>query len=72
MKTKNEFQKFIGSNVRKIRTSKNWSIERLALESGLTYSQIGRLELGKRNCSIYTLYIISYTLETEPSDLFKI
>lgn len=71
MKTKEEFQRELGSNLRKLRTMRNWSIEKLALESGLTYSQVGRLELGRRNPTAYTIYILSNTLQIKPADIFE-
>ncbi len=72
MKSKHEFQKNLGSNLRRVRNNYSWSIERLALESGLTYSQIGRIELGKRNPSCYTLYQISNTLNVSITEFFEI
>jgi transcriptional regulator with XRE-family HTH domain len=71
MKSKYEFQKVLGSNLRRIRNNSNWSIEKLALESGLTYSQIGRIELGKRNPSCFTIYLISKTLNVGLAELFS-
>ena len=71
MKSKYEFQKVLGSNLRRVRNNINWSIEKLALESGLTYSQIGRIELGKRNPSCFTIYLISKTLNVGLTELFS-
>lgn len=71
MKTKEEFQLELGNNVRRIRTMRNWSIEKLALETGLTYSQIGRIELGKRNPTTYTVYILTKTLNVCASEILK-
>jgi transcriptional regulator with XRE-family HTH domain len=72
MKSKYEFQKVLGNNLRRVRNNSNLSIEKLALESGLTYSQIGRIELGKRNPSCFTIYIISKTLNVDITDLLSI
>ncbi|MFM1776080.1 MAG: Helix-turn-helix domain [Bacteroidota bacterium] len=71
MKTKEEFQIELGNNIRKIRVNRNWSIEKLALETGLTYSQIGRIELGKRNPTTYTVYVLTKTLNVCTSEIFK-
>lgn len=71
MKNKNEFQLNLGRNLRRVRNDCKWSIEKLALESGLTYSQIGRIELGKRNPSCFTLYQILKTLKVCPGEFFK-
>ena len=72
MKSKYEFQINLGRNLRRARNDCKWSIEKLALESGLTYSQIGRIELGKRNPSCFTLYQILKTLKVCPAEFFKI
>jgi len=72
MKSKHEFQKNLGNNLRRLRNQCSWSIEKLALESGLTYSQIGRIELGKRNPSCFTIYIISKTLKVDLNEFFDI
>lgn len=71
MKTKEQIQILLGENIRNIRTSRNWSVEKLALESGLTYSQISRIELGRRNPTVYTLYQIIFTLEVQASEVLK-
>lgn len=71
MKSKHEFQKLVGSNLRRIRLEKQWTLEKLALESGLTYSQVGRIELGKRNPTCYTIYQLSKTLEVKPAAFFE-
>jgi transcriptional regulator with XRE-family HTH domain len=72
MNNKNEFQVLLGSNVRKARVSKNWTIERLALESGLTYSLVIRIELGQSNPTAYSLYKIINTLQSNPNEIFNI
>jgi transcriptional regulator with XRE-family HTH domain len=71
MKTKEEFQAELGNNLRRIRTNRNWSIEKLALESGFTYSQICRIELGKRNPTTYTVYVLTRTLNICTSEIFQ-
>ena len=70
--TKEEFQKHLGSNIRRVRNGKCLTVEKLALEAGIPYSQVSRIELGKRNPSCYTLFIISKTLEVNPSVLFEV
>lgn len=72
MNNKNEFQVLLGSNVRKARVSKNWTIERLALEAGLTYSLVIRIELGQSNPTAYSLYKIINTLQSNPNEIFNI
>ena len=71
MKSKYEFQKLVGKNLRRLRLEKQWTLEKLALESGLTYSQVGRIELGKRNPTCYTIYLLSKTLDVKPTNFFE-
>lgn len=70
MTNKEEFQKKLGQNVRRVRNGKSLTVEKLALEAGMPYSQVSRIELGKRNPSSYTIYILSRTLEVCPSEFF--
>ena len=70
MKGREQFIKKLGSNIRKIRLDRNLSVEKLSLESGLAYSQISRIELGKRNPTAFTLYKISNSLKCSPTDFF--
>lgn len=71
MTSKEEFQKTFGQNVRRVRNGKALTVEKLALEAGIPYSQVSRIELGKRNPSGYTIYILSRTLEVCPSVFFN-
>ena len=71
MKNKKDFQKLLGQNVRRVRNRKSLTVEGLALEAGISYSQVSRIELGKRNPSGYTIYILSRTLEVSPAELFE-
>lgn len=71
MSTKEEFQKTLGHNIRRLRNVKSLTLEKLALEAGVHYSQVSRIELGKRNPSAYTIYILSRTLGVNPSEFFK-
>ncbi|MEY3922341.1 MAG: hypothetical protein RL634_2102 [Bacteroidota bacterium] len=70
MNGRDEFIKKLGNNIRKIRMDKNLSVEKLSLESGMAYSQISRIELGKRNPTAFTLYKISNSLNCSPTDFF--
>ena len=71
METKQNFKKLLGHNVRRVRVDKRLSVEKLAIESGLAYSQVSRIELGKISTSAYTLYVISKTLNVSPSTFFE-
>jgi len=68
MYTKNTFQTLLGKNVRRVRISRNMTIEELAHEANMTYSQISRIELGKINTSVYTLHVLSRTLDVTPME----
>lgn len=59
----------IGSKIRDTRINKGLSMERLAHLSGLSYSQIIRIENAKINTSIYQLYLISKALEVNLSEI---
>lgn len=56
-------RKIIGWNVRKLRVPKGWSQERLALESNVDRTYIGKVERGSENVTILTLEIIARALE---------
>ena len=59
-----------GKRLAEIRKSKNVTQEELSFKSGLSLSQIARIETGKINTSICTVYEISKALEIEPGELF--
>jgi transcriptional regulator with XRE-family HTH domain len=68
--TKEEICKQVGTRIREIREDRGLTIEKLAHESGIDYTQISRIELGKINTSIYQLYSISNTLQVPMRDIF--
>lgn len=71
MIAKKDFQLILGGCVRKIRVSKKISVEELAHESGLTYSQISRIELGKINPTSYTLFKMSEALGVSVNEIYN-
>jgi transcriptional regulator with XRE-family HTH domain len=71
MKSKDTFRLQLGRNLRRIRTGKDLTIETLALESGLAYSQISRIELGKINTTAYTVHILAHSLRVDPAEFFR-
>ena len=71
MYKKNTFQSLLGKNIRRVRISRNLTIEQLAHEANLTYSQVSRIELGKINTSVYTLHILSHTLDVSPMEFLE-
>ena len=56
--------------MRRVRVDRRLSVEKLALEAGLAYSQVSRIELGKISTSAYTLFLLSRTLEVNPATFF--
>lgn len=52
-----------GKNLRKIRLSKGISMQNLAYTINVEYSQISRIELGKINTSISTVFEIAKALD---------
>lgn len=71
MRTREEIAVTLGKKIRSLRTRKNMTIEQLALESGMEYTQLSRIERGKINTSVYHLYLISRPLKIQLSDLFQ-
>jgi transcriptional regulator with XRE-family HTH domain len=59
----------IGGKIREIRISKGFSQETLANECEVDYSQINRMELGKVNFNISTLYKVAKVLDVDPKEL---
>ena len=70
--SKDFFKIGLGNNIRKHRFEMGLTVEQLALNAGLTYSQVSRIELGKISTSAYTIYILSKTLHTSPKSLLEI
>jgi transcriptional regulator with XRE-family HTH domain len=60
----------LGQKIRAHRTIRNQTIENLASDAGLDYSQLSRIERGKINTSVYHLYSISCALKVPITDLF--
>ena len=65
-----KFLKDFGSNLRKVRTKKSMTQEKLAFSVGIEISQISRIERGILNTSISTIKAIATALDIEVKDLF--
>ena len=61
-----------GKNLKRIRESKNLSQHQLANLCDVEHSQINRIELGKVNTTISTLYLIAYKLGVEVTELVNL
>lgn len=68
--TKDEFSAKVGYQIRKLRLERQLSIEKLALEAGMEYTQVSRIELGRINTSIYQIYKISESLDVTIPEIF--
>jgi len=66
-----EFCKAFGKKVREVRKSKKISMENLALEADIEYSQIARIERGVTNPTITTVNAIAKALEVSVASLFE-
>jgi transcriptional regulator with XRE-family HTH domain len=69
---KQEVCKKVGTKIREIRTIKGLSIEKVANQAGIDYTQLSRIELGKINTSVYQVYVISNSLSVSVPEIFKI
>ena len=67
---KEEVCKKVGKSIRDIRLKKGLTIEKLANDAGIEYTQLSRIELGKINTSIYQIYIISNSLSISIPEIF--
>ncbi|QHT67402.1 helix-turn-helix transcriptional regulator [Rhodocytophaga rosea] len=65
------YLKAFGRHLRSIRESKKISQENLALDAGLSLSQIGRIERGEINPTICTVLVLAQTLKIEPKILLE-
>ena len=63
----------VSKNIKKYRIVNGITQEQLALDIGLSYDFVRRLEFkrGKIGCSIYTLYKISIVLNTRIDKFFE-
>lgn len=61
----------VGERVREIRLSKGLTLERVAFDAGIDYTQLSRIELGKINTSIYQIYVVSESLEVSIVDILN-
>ena len=59
-----------GRNLARIRKERGFTQEELAFQSGLSLSQIARIETGAINTTLNTVFIICDTLDIDPRELF--
>jgi transcriptional regulator with XRE-family HTH domain len=68
---KNQVAITVGNRVRSIRQSKGLTIEQLAFEIGVEYTQLSRIERGRINTSVFQLFLISKALKTCFSEIIS-
>lgn len=61
-----------GKRLAEIRKAKNWSQERLALESGIARSYLGGVERGQRNIALLNICRLADTLGVSPATLLEL
>lgn len=61
----------LAKRLKEIRKAQKLTQEQLSYKSGITLSQIARIETGRLNSSVCTLVIIAEALEVDPSELLK-
>ena len=66
-----EIYKRIGFNLMKQRRLKGWTQEQLAEKSGVSRSRISKMENGKENFNIESLFLIAQSLEIDFIELLK-
>ena len=69
-KVNTEFVILFGENLRRVRKKQKMSMEKLAHESEMEYSQISRIEKGQINTSISTVKILADSLNVSVKELF--
>ena len=62
--------KLLADKLKEVRAKKGYTQEDLAYESGLTLSQIARIETKKINPTVSTMFKIARTLDVPVSELF--
>jgi transcriptional regulator with XRE-family HTH domain len=68
---KNQVAITVGNRVRSIRQSKGLTIEQLAFEIGVEYTQLSRIERGRINTSVFQLFLISKALKINFSEIIN-
>ena len=66
-----DIYKRIGFNLLKQRRLKGWTQEQLSERSGVSRSRISKMENGKENFNIESLFLIAQSLEIDFVELLK-
>ncbi len=66
-----KFLKALGKKVKALREARGFSQYAFSDISGISRSQIARLEKGDLNCTMATLLTMAHTLEVDPKELLE-
>ncbi|WP_233268911.1 helix-turn-helix domain-containing protein [Mucilaginibacter lacusdianchii] len=66
-----ELQELFGSNLKRIREEKNLSLRTLAANCELDDSQISKIENGKKNIQLSTIFELAKGLNVPPKELLE-
>ena len=69
MKKKNEISLLVGKKIRCLRQDRGLTMEQLAFEVGIEYTQLSRIERGRINTSVFQLFLISKALDIGFSEI---
>lgn len=68
---KDTVTKLIGKRIRQLRMDNHLTLETLAFNADMDYTQLSRIELGKINTSIFQIHKIASALEISSSDILN-
>ena len=63
--------KLLGMRIRQLRMDSHLTLETLAFNADMDYTQLSRIELGKINTSIFQIHKIANALEISSSDILN-
>jgi transcriptional regulator with XRE-family HTH domain len=63
-------QKQLGARVQQLRESQKLALRELSYRCNLDHSKIGKIEKGKMNITLNTLFELSEALQVHPRELF--
>ena len=72
MQSKKDLQIAIGKRIKKLREEKNIPQQVIAAQCNIEKSNFSRIEAGRTNPTLYTLYKIASSLNVSLSELVKI